>query len=125
MAILTFNNTGVLGGGTSICNGTTTFSADGQLTSNNTINGILNFTAGKTYTINSSTTQTISATELLNATGSCVLPINIRSSTNGSQATISKLNGNLNVDQVSSSGYNEHSFSPTFTANATNSFDAG
>ena len=96
---LNFNNTAILGGG-SICNGTTTFSGDGQLTSNNTINGVLNFTAGKTYTINSNTTQTISATGTLNATGSCVSPINIKAATNGVQATISKVNGNLNVDQV-------------------------
>ena len=120
---LNFNNTAILGGG-SICNGTTTFSGDGQLTSNNTINGVLNFTAGKTYTINSNTTQTISATGTLNATGSCVSPINIKAATNGVQATISKVNGNLNVDQVVLQDIRAL-VSGGFTANATNSYDAG
>ncbi len=121
---LTFNNNATLGGGNSTCNGVTTFLGDGLLTSANTINGVLNFTAGKTYTLTSTLTQSITATGTLNAVGTCILPITIKSSSSGSPATINKVGGNLNVDQAVMQDIRA-TVGATFSANATNSFDGG
>ena len=121
---LNFVNTGTLGGGSNICNGTTTFSSNASITSSNTFNGTLNFSAGKIYTLTSATTQTIGASGTLTANGTCTATINIESSLNGTQATISKVNGNLDVDQVIIQDI-AAIVTASFSANATNSIDAG
>jgi hypothetical protein len=125
----TFNGTvsfsGICTGiGNNTFNGMTTFASEASITSDNTFNGAVNLAAGHAYLFQAGTTQTISATGTLNAVGTCTQPITIKSSTNGSQATISKVGGNLNVDQTIIQDMRA-TVSVGFTANATNSFDAG
>ncbi len=98
---------------------------DCNFTGNSTFNGVLLLYPGNTYTFNSYTTQTIGINGELNAIGTCTTPINLKSNTSGSVAYISKTNGNLNVDQVVMQDITATLSSTSYSANATNSFDAG
>ena len=120
---LSFNSIASIGGA-NICNGTTTMSGNSLMTTSNTFNGILNLTSGKTYTITAATTQTIGPSGTLIASGTCTSFINMESSVNGVLCNINKLNGDLNIDQVVLQDINA-TVAPGFSANATNSVDAG
>ena len=74
-----------------------TFNKDGNLISNNTYNTLI-FTPGYTYTLWPGKTQTINNS--FSATGNCGALINIKSNTAGTQTTISKASGVVNVSYV-------------------------
>ena len=120
---LSFNSIASIGGA-NICNGTTTLSGNSSIISSNTFNGILNLSSGKTYTITAGTTQTIGPSGTLIASGTCTSFINMESSVNGVLCNFNKLNGDLNIDQVVLQDINA-TVASGFSANATNSVDAG
>ena len=74
-----------------------TIVGNGSFSGSHTFND-LTLTAGKTYTFNSSTTQTFNGN--LNAIGTCSLPLEIFSGLTGSTATFSKASGNVTVSYV-------------------------
>jgi len=74
-----------------------TFNCHGQLQGNFTFTDLV-FSKGRTYELEALRTQTI--INNLTAGGTCNLPINIRSLSNGSQANISKSTGNIIVNYV-------------------------
>jgi len=74
-----------------------TFNGHGTITGNNTYNNIA-FTAGKTYTLPASRTQTITGN--FTAAGSSGQLIDIRSSSSGTQANIAKSSGCIIADYL-------------------------
>ena len=73
-----------------------TWHSDGLIVGDNSFD-TLTFEVGHTYKLHSGKTQTILGT--INANGSCLESINIRSSNAGSVATISKTNGSLTINR--------------------------
>jgi HYR domain/Secretion system C-terminal sorting domain len=123
---LTYNNVSLEGtSGTNsiqysnIFNGTVTILGDGEIGSSNTFNGNLIFTPGKIYTLGAGQTQTIGASGSLTANGTCASYIMIASGQPGTQATITKVNGNLTADNTILRDINA-TVSIGFQANATN-----
>ena len=99
--------------------GTLEITGNASIAGNNQF-GTLELSPGKTYTFQSGTTQTFTGN--LTANGNCFEPINIQSSSAGSQATFSKASGSITVDFVSLRD-NNATGGATFTAN--NTIDAG
>ena len=99
--------------------GKVTIAGDGSITHDNTFDTLV-FTAGKQYTLTANKTQIIQ-NELI-ANGSGTQYIIIKSSSEGTQTTLSKTSGNITVSYVSLQD-NNATGGATFTAN--NSIDLG
>ena len=82
------------------------FSSGGNISGQNTI-GTLNLSSNATYELESGNTQTINNN--INFGGACFQPVTIKSSSTGSQATITKSSGvingqNLNIKDMNANG---------------------
>ncbi|MEI6767220.1 MAG: hypothetical protein WCM76_16440, partial [Bacteroidota bacterium] len=75
-----------------------TFAGHGYVYGNSIFNGAVSLTAGKSYQFESGKTQTLNSS--FNATGSSGLSIDIKSTSSGSQATLSKASGCLLLDYL-------------------------
>ncbi|MEI6766979.1 MAG: hypothetical protein WCM76_15215, partial [Bacteroidota bacterium] len=75
-----------------------TFSSSGRFRGNFTFDSLM-FTSGMIYEFEPNRTQTIQT--LLSANGTCNSPITMRSTTSGSQSTISKTTGSITISYTS------------------------